>query len=123
MSRQDALSERIAEIIQHSIFKKTFIECHKLCNESLEMVDRLLAGLQSMLIERSCLCNFGFQLSVTIRHKLLQQSLQHTQLNLSYMAQPPGTRNNNIKLQFLSTPATEMPERHYCLQLYIQGVS
>jgi len=79
-SCQDALSECIAKIIEHSIFKKTFIECHELCNESLEMVDRLLAGLQSMLIERSCLCYFGFQLSVTIRNELLQQSLQHTQL-------------------------------------------
>ena len=74
-------SERIAEVIQHSIFKEAFVQSHELGNESLQVVDCLLTGLQSVLIKRSCLCHFGLQLSITVRHQLLQQTLQCTSIS------------------------------------------
>ena len=55
----------------HSLLHKLHVDCHEFSDESLQVVDGLVAPVETMLIFGSQVSNLHLQLAVTILDELL----------------------------------------------------
>lgn len=59
-----------------SVLHKFLVNCHKLCYKCFKMINGFAAQLQAVFIEGCHLCNFSFQLSITVIQKFCQETLK-----------------------------------------------